>query len=91
MRLRRIIVPWSRSEFCFLRDRLLIGTGRDARLRFEHAREMMRVIEAEHVCRFADAAAAHEDILRDSDDIRLDIFLGRSACGLLHQIAEITG
>ena len=28
----------------------------------EHAREMMRVIEAEHVCRFADAAAAHEDM-----------------------------
>ena len=62
----------------------------DAGFVLEHTREMMRVIEAEHVCRFADASAAHEDILRNSDDIRLDIFLGRSACGLLHQIAEIT-
>ena len=28
----------------------------------EHAREMMRVIATEHICRFADASAAHEDI-----------------------------
>ena len=62
----------------------------DAGFVLEHAREMMRVIEAEHVCRFADAAAAHEDILRDSDDIRLDIFLGGRTSRLFHQIAEIT-
>ena len=62
----------------------------DTRFVLEHAREMMRVIEAKHVCRFADTAAAHEDVFRDSDDVRLDIFLGRSACRLLHQIAEIT-
>ena len=68
-----------------------VFAGSDTGFVLEHAREMMRVIEAEHVCRFADAAAAHEDILRDSDDVRLDIFLGRSACRLLHQIAEITG
>lgn len=42
----------------------------------EHARKMMRVIEAEHVCRFADISATHEDILRNSDDVRLYIFLG---------------
>ena len=65
-------------------------TGSDAGFVFEHAREMMRVIESQHIRRFADAAAAQEDILRDSDDIRLDIFLGGSACCLLHQIAEIT-
>ena len=64
--------------------------GGDAGFVFEHAREMMWVIEAEHVCRFADAAAAHKDILRNSDDIRLDIFLGRSTCRLFHQVAEIT-
>ena len=57
---------------------------------FEHAREMMRVIEAEHIRRFADASAAHEDIFRNSDDVQLDIFLGGSTCRLLHQIAEIT-
>ena len=55
----------------------------------EHAREMMRVIEAEHVCRFADTSTAHKDILRNPDDVRLNIFLRRSACCLLHQIAEI--
>ena len=62
----------------------------DTRFVLEHAREMMRVVEAEHVCRFADAAAAHEDILRDSDDVQLDIFLGGRTCRLLHQVAEIT-
>ena len=36
--------------------------GGDAGFVLEHAREMMRVIEAEHVCRFADASAAHEDM-----------------------------
>ena len=64
-------------------------TGSDAGFVFEHAREMMRVIETEHICRLADAAAAHEDILRQPDDIRLDIFLGRSACRLFDQISEI--
>ena len=49
----------------------------------EHAGEMMRVVEAEHISRLADASAAHKDILRDSDDIRLDIFLGGRTCRLL--------
>ena len=65
-------------------------TGSDAGFVLEHAREMMRVIETEHIRRFADASAAHEDILRDSDDVRLDIFLGGRTCRLLHQITEIT-
>ena len=34
----------------------------DAGFVLEHAREMMRVVEAEHVCRFANAAAAYEDV-----------------------------
>ena len=59
-------------------------TGSDAGFVLEHAREMMRVIEAEHVCRFADTTAAHEDILRNSDDVRLDIFLGGRTCRLFH-------
>ena len=63
----------------------------DAGFVFEHAREMMRVIETEHIRRFADTTAAHEDIFRQKDDVRLDIFLGGSACCLFHQIAEITG
>lgn len=42
----------------------------------EHACEVMRVIEAQHIRRFADATAAHKDVFRDSDDVRLDIFLG---------------
>ena len=64
--------------------------GGDAGFVFEHAREMMRVIEAEHIRRFADASAAHEDIFRYPDDVRLNIFLGGRTCCLLHQIAEIT-
>ena len=67
-----------------------VFAGSDTGFVLEHAREMMRVIEAEHVCRFADAAAAHENVFRDSDDIRLDIFLGGSTCRLFYQIAEIT-
>ena len=51
-------------------------TGSDAGFVFEHAREMMRVVEAKHICRLADTTAAHKDILRDSDDVRLNIFLG---------------
>ena len=35
-------------------------TGSDAGFVFEHAGEMMRVIETEHVCRFADATAAQK-------------------------------
>ena len=66
-------------------------TGSDAGFVFEHAGEMMRVIEAEHVCRFADTAAAHEDILRQPDDVGLNIFLGGRTSRLLYQIAEITG
>ena len=61
----------------------------DAGFVLEHAGEMMRVIEAEHVCRFADTSAAHEDVFCNPDDVRLDIFLGGSACCLLHQIPEI--
>ena len=34
--------------------------GSDAGFVFEHAREMMWVIEAEHVCRFADTSAAQK-------------------------------
>ena len=56
----------------------------------EHACEVMRVIEAQHIRRFADTTAAHKDVFRDSDDVRLDIFLGGSTCGLLHQITEVT-
>ena len=56
----------------------------DAGFVFEHAGEMMRVIETEHICRFADTSAAHEDVFRNPDDVRLDIFLGGSACRLFH-------
>lgn len=56
----------------------------------EHACEVMRVVETQHIRRFADATAAHEDILRDSDDVRLDIFLGGRTCRLFDQVAEIT-
>ena len=56
----------------------------------EHAREMVRVIKAEHVCRFADAAAAHQDVFCQTDDVRLYILFGGSTCGLLHQVSEVT-
>ena len=65
-------------------------TGSDTRFVLEHAGEMMRVIETEHICRFADASAAHEDVFRQPDDVRLDIFLGGRTRRLLHQITEIT-
>ena len=56
----------------------------------EHACEVMRVIEAQHIRRFADTTAAHEDVFCDSDDVRLDIFLGGRTCRLFDQVAEIT-
>ena len=65
-------------------------TGSDTRFVLEHAREMMRVVEAEHVRRLTDTSAAHEDVFCDSDDVRLDIFLGGRTRRLLHQVAEIT-
>ena len=51
---------------------------------------MMRVVEAEHIRRFADTTAAHEDVFRDSDDVRLDIFLSGRTRRLFDQIPEIT-
>ena len=39
----------------------------DAGLVLEHACEVMRVIEAQHIRRFADTTAAHKDVFRDSD------------------------
>ncbi len=48
----------------------------------EHACEVMRVIEAQHIRRFADTTAAHKDVFRDLDDVRLDIFLGGRTCRL---------
>ena len=65
-------------------------TGSDSGFVLEHAREMMRVIKTQHVRRFADTSAAHENVFRDSDDVRLDIFLGGRTRRLLHQITEIT-
>ena len=62
----------------------------DAGFVFEHAGEMMRVIEAEHVSRLADAAAAHEDVFRQTNDVRLDIILGRRTRCLFDQVPEIT-
>lgn len=42
----------------------------DAGFVLEHAGEMMWIIESEHICRLADTAAAHEDILRQTDEIK---------------------
>jgi len=56
----------------------------DAGFVFEHAGEMMRIIETEHVRRLADASTAHEDVLRQTNDVRLNIILGRRARCLFH-------
>ena len=63
---------------------------REASHLFEEASEMMGKIEAEDSRSFADVVAVHEQALGLVDDIVVDVTDGRSSCGFVDNIAEIT-
>ncbi len=56
----------------------------------EEAGEMMGKIEAQEARGLADVVAIHEQALGLVDDIVVDVADGRSTCGLVDNISEIT-
>ncbi len=67
-----------------------ILTRREPRHLLEEAGEMMGKVEAQEARGFADVVAIHEQALGLVDDIVVDVADGRSTCGLVDNISEIT-
>ena len=67
-----------------------ILTRREPGHLLEKAGEMMGKIEAKEARGFADVVAVHEQAFGLVDDIVVDIADGRSSCGFVDDIAEIT-
>ena len=67
-----------------------ILTRREASHLFEEPGEMMRKIEAKEARGLADVVTVHEQALGLVDDIVVDVADGRSTCGLVDDVAEIT-
>ena len=63
---------------------------REARHLLEEAGEMMGKIEAEEARGLADVVTVHEQALGLVDDIVVDVTYGRSSCGFVDYVAEIT-
>ena len=57
---------------------------------FEETSEMMWKIEAEEARGLADVVAVHEQALGLVDDIIMNVTDGRSSCGFVDNVAEIT-
>ena len=57
---------------------------------FEEAGEMMGKIEAQKARGLADVVTVHEQALGLVDDVIVDVADGRSSCGFVDDVAEIT-
>ena len=64
---------------------------RRARYFFEHATEMMRILEAQQVGHFAYAEPFHQESLGLVDDEIMDVADGGAPGGLMDHVAEVTG
>ena len=63
---------------------------REPRHLLEEASEMMGKIESEEARGLADVVAVHEQAFGLVNDIVVDVADGRSSCGLVDNVAEIT-
>ena len=63
---------------------------REAGHLFEQSGEMMWKIEAQEARGLADVVAVHQQALGLVDDVVVDVTDGRSSCGFVDNIAEIT-
>lgn len=72
----RCFLSYSYKVPILLCNRLTVSTWGEAGGLLEHSREMMRIIKAEQICCLIDVVTAHQQVLRQLDDIQLYVTLG---------------